>query len=730
VRRHPELTDGLWDSTGRDGTTIIALDPGLPGSSVLAAPLATTPADATTAEQPAHLHGWSLVFLDEAELLRYAARGMDLTAGLGDTQPTRAASSLAQLGSQGWELQFEPEDAATSGWLSIQHAAMGLGATSIVWLLGWIVHTQVTGRRRAEVEVARATASLRDQEQRFRTLAAASPIGIFLTDAQGRVSYTNERLASILGVDRHRLLQSGLWDRLRPGEDAANLLLARLAADPEVEVRCTPPCGPRGRIVSLRASAIVCPDGGITGYTGTAEDVTDQVTAHAQLAEREATNRALAERFAYQARHDTLTGIPNRVQLMERLAAVTAHQTGDLALLLLDLDGFKVVNDTLGHAAGDDLLVIIGQRLSACVRDGDLLVRLGGDEFAVLLEDGRQPQAALRLANRLLDTIQRPIELGRETVTVDASVGLAVHAARTAEPEELLQQADLAMYAAKGAGRGRVEVFDPAMGTATHHRHVLEREHRRALERDELKVAFQPVIELSTGRIEGVEALARWDHPTLGSVSPAEFIPAAEHAGLVALLGQRIRRHALQAGTRWWTDHGISLAINASARELTEPGFAAEVLGELAEHRLPAAALVVEVTESQLATSSTTREELQVLRARGVRVAIDDFGAGYSSLARLRALPVDVLKIDRSFVSDLDEPGGHSLVEAIVHLGGTLGCELIAEGIETPAQAEQLRTVGCTLAQGYLFHRPLTADAVDLLLSCAPSPRTHLVVLP
>lgn len=740
VRRHPELTDGLWHSVDRGGTGVVVLADGLPGSSALVAPLIT---GATVRADGSRLQGWSVVFLDEEAILARVLRGEDLVAtiqpvtdgqpeestgdngaiGTGAPGPSAGASwaqthTQVRLGDHRWELRFTASDPGLGYWLGRRSRALSsaIGLAAIVWLLGWAVHAQRTGRRRAEIEVAQATTSLRDQEQRFRTLAAAAPIGIFLTDATGEVSYANQRLAAILGVPREALLDDGLWRFLQPDATARGRLLSRLAGDPGQSVRCVPITDGEDQVLSLRATAIVGDDGEVTGYTGTAEDVTEQVAAHRQLAEREATNRALADRFAHQARHDALTGVPNRVQLVEQLASLTDAQAGEVALLLLDLDGFKLVNDTLGHAAGDDLLVTISQRLAACLREGDLLARLGGDEFAVLMRDGRQPQAALSLADRLLAQIVRPVELVAERVTVGASIGVAAWTSRGVDPEELLQQADLAMYAAKEGGRGRVELFAPELGTATQHRHVLERELRKALDRDELTLVFQPVVAVATGRTIGVEALARWEHPTLGVVTPDEFIPVAEHTGLTSLLGTRVRHRALQAATRWYAAHRVQVGINVSARELTELGYAQQVLHELAEHDLPTEALVVEVTESQLTTGSTAVEELNVLRAQGVEVAIDDFGAGYSSLARLRTLPADVLKIDRSFVSGLDEPGGRSLVEAIVQLGETLGCELVAEGVETPEQLATLAAVGCDLAQGYFLHRPMPEDAIDNLL--------------
>ena len=757
VRRHPELTAGLWRSVDRDDTTIVSLDAGLPGPSAVVAPLSTDTAGGPRSPTADHtaatsdLHGWSLIFLDEDAILRHATRGEDLlatvrpgpaagteVAGAGPradaahSVPTLDdvdASTRVGLGGTQWQLDFARPTGGVGQWFQRRQASLfsGLSVVAIVWLMGWSINAQMSGRRRAEVAVEQATESLRDQEQRFRTLAAASPIGIFLTDARGQVTYANHRLAAILGVHRQRLLDDGLWTYLQPDPLARGRLLQRLSADPEQAVRCTPITEAEDQALSLRATALVDAEGEVIGYTGTVEDITEQVDAHEQLAEREATNRALADRFAHQARHDALTGIPNRVLLLERLSALnepSEDAAGDLALVLLDLDGFKLINDTLGHAAGDDLLVAISQRLTTCLREDDLLVRLGGDEFAVLLSSGHQPEAALQLADRLLATIQRPVELARETVSVGASLGVAQWTGRGTDPEELLQQADLAMYAAKEAGRGRVELFLPELGTATHHRHTLERELRNALEQDRLEPAFQPVVDVGTGRIVGVEALARWHHPTLGTVPPAEFIPVAEHAGLIPLLGRRIRHRALSAAQRWWTEHAVQTGINVSARELTEPGYAERLLEEITSHHLPTRAVVVEVTESQLATGSTAVEELQVLRTHGVEVAIDDFGAGYSSLARLRTMPVDVLKIDGSFIAALDEPGGGSLVEAVVQLGDTLGYETVAEGVETATQLRFLRTVGCDLAQGYHLHEPLSADTITELLQAGRATAT------
>lgn len=735
VRQHPELPAGLWRGAENGSTTLIELTPGLPARFVLAAPLHGQREAADGADGAASRLGWSLIFVDDEVLLAEALRGSALVATISDgdaTDASRVADPVARdpraatgfertirsgLADHTFEVSYHPVAGSATWWQRYQHIGLGLAVLAIVWLAAWGFHVQVSGRHRAEVEVRRATSTLRAREQQFRALARSSPIGIFLTDGSGAVRFANRRLAEILDVEDDELLGARLWERL--GIDAGGCadLLADLAGDEPRTVTLEPPGTDTRRVIALRAAAVLGKDGEANGYTGTVEDITEQVASHAALAEREAKNRALATRFAHQARHDALTGVPNRLHLTEQLTSTADRPAGSVALLLLDLDGFKLVNDTLGHAAGDELLVDIGERLAACARDDDVLARLGGDEFAFLLRTGEQPRSALALADRLLAAIQRPVTVSGETVTVGASIGVAVTTAETRSPDELLQQADLAMYAAKAAGRGRVELFVPEMGTATHQRHTIERELRSAVDDGGIDVAYQPIVDLTTGAVVAVEALARWNHPALGPISPAEFIPVAEHTGLIEGLGALVRRTAIRDAAGWWRDFGIDLAVNVSAREFAHPAFGDRLRAAAEDGGLPAHALIVELTESQLATNAAAVEDLAELRDRGVRVAIDDFGAGYSSLSRLRALPVDILKIDRTFVAGIAEPGGASFVRAIARLGATLGCQLIAEGIEEPGQVTATAEAGCHLGQGYHFHRPMPADEIAALLA-------------
>lgn len=733
VRRHPELSAGLWQGAESGASNLIELAPGLPGRFVMAAPLHRE--NGGDLDDGARL-GWSLIFIDEEAMLRDALRGSNLVATIQDVDGTdavrvtdpsartsRAAPGMQEtirssLGGHTWEVRFRPVAEGSSLWQRYQHVGLAIGVLAIVWLTAWGFHVQASGRQRAEVEVHRATRTIRAREQQFRALAGASPTGIFLAGPDGAVRFANPRLAEILEVavdDLHGGVR--LWERLGLADADARELLQDLAADQSRVVRLEPPALHHRRVVALRAAVVLGGTDTPEGFTGTVEDITEQVDAHEALAEREARNRVLADRFAHQARHDALTGVPNRLHLLESLEQVGHRPVGSVALLLLDLDGFKVVNDTLGHAAGDQLLVNVSERLAACARDDDVFARLGGDEFAFLLRSGEQPRSALALADRLLAAIERPVTIDGEAVTVGASIGVAVTTPHTSSPDELLQQADLAMYAAKAAGRGRAELFQPEMGTATHQRHTIERELRSAVEHGGLDVAYQPIVDLVSERIVAVEALVRWDHPALGKVAPSKFVPVAEQTGLIEGLGAFVRRRAMAEAVDWWRDSQVRLAVNVSARELARSDFVDIVHAEVVAGDLPPDALILELTESQLATGNTAIEDVARLRGGGIRVAIDDFGAGYSSLSRLRKLPVDILKVDRTFIADIDDPNGASFVRAIARLGTTLGCDLVAEGIETEAQAVAASQAGCRLGQGYHFHRPMPASALSEILA-------------
>ena len=433
----------------------------------------------------------------------------------------------------------------------------------------------------------------------------------------------------------------------------------------------------------------------------------------------EALHRAVDE-ATHQALHDSLTGLPNRALFLDRLGHAQARAqraAGRFALLFIDVDDFKLVNDGLGHLVGDRLLAQAGERICGAVRAPDTVARLGGDEFAVLLEDVTGDDAA-STAQRVLDALTQPFRLpGGHTVHVGASVGLLAGDGRDApSPEELLRDADVAMYHAKSAGKGRVVVFEPGMRLRLQARTELEHELRRAVERDELVVHYQPVVDLDRGRVTGVEALLRWQHPRRGLVPPGEFVPLAEDTGLIVPLGAHVLRTACRDLARW--SEPLVVSVNLSPRQLEDPALLETVRGALRDSGLPAERLVLEITESLLVQEvegSTCR--LEALKGLGVRLAVDDFGTGYSSLAYLSRLPVDTLKIDRAFVAGITSgrsPG--RLAGAIIALAQSLDLSTVAEGVETAEQAAALQAQGASVVQGFAYSPPVPlaglADAV------------------
>jgi diguanylate cyclase (GGDEF)-like protein len=432
----------------------------------------------------------------------------------------------------------------------------------------------------------------------------------------------------------------------------------------------------------------------------------------------------------HQALHDGLTGLPNRALLSERLDAACDRQADGkaVAVLFVDLDDFKGVNDTGGHARGDELLVLVARRLESALRDGDVVARLGGDEFAVLLERVEDRTAAVDVARRVLAELRRPFQLEDRQVVISASVGVALRESPEdgTDPHELLSRADLAMYVSKRRGKNQYEVFDMAMHAALLDRLELESELQQAVHEGQLVVHYQPILSLSDERPVGAEVLVRWQHPTRGLVPPDEFIPLAEQTGLIVPLGEWVLRQSCQQMAHWNASRPgepLYLSVNVSPRQLRS-GIAATVADALAESGLDPRQLVLEVTETAFVDDDAEVDPLHELRALGVRIAVDDFGTGYSSLNYLRRLPVDVVKIDRSFVRELTHGSDdEALVDAIVRLCRALGMVVIAEGVETSGEASVLRGLGVPAAQGYLFARPAEAgDLHQLLGQRTPEP--------
>jgi len=439
-------------------------------------------------------------------------------------------------------------------------------------------------------------------------------------------------------------------------------------------------------------------------------DIERRQTVETRLRERELELQRMAL-------HDPLTGLANRAGLDGRLAE-TVGRRADIALLLIDLDDFKLVNDVHGHAAGDAMLTEFARLLLADVRDGDVAARIGGDEFVVLLTDVPGAEDAVAVAQRILAAAAAaPVRLGTDILPVRASIGVAT--GRDGDtPKELLRRADIAMYQAKHLGTHGVQLHDASMTDRRAADAQLGEDLASALENDELHVLYQPLVGLTDGRPVGVEALVRWQHPRLGVVPPALFIPVAERSGTITAIGLYVLEVACRQASEW---DGLYISVNLSPRQLQEPTLVQDVLGVLARTGLAPERLVLEITESALVDESAGIAKLRALREHGIRVAIDDFGTGYSSLHYLTRLPVDILKIDRSFVAELNgTPEGSGITDAILRLSQVLHLTTVAEGIETAAQAAELQVLGCSTGQGYLFAKPLpAADLLELLVSPA-----------
>jgi diguanylate cyclase (GGDEF)-like protein len=558
---------------------------------------------------------------------------------------------------------------------------------------------------------AEARALVRAQARYNAALAAHSSDAAIVIDSSGRLRGDVRPLATLLGVEVTPDFRDG--DLVRGAgidpDDARKVFAQALAAGGAV-VSAELPRRWRGqelwvgvRLVDLSADPYVA------GVVVHATDITERKRAEQTL--------------AHQAFHDGLTGLANRALFTERIEQALRHNArhGDTAAVVyIDLDGFKAVNDSLGHQAGDVLLQQVAHRLAGSVRAGDTLARLGGDEFAILLEQTADVAEVTAAGERLLAELGKPVRIGRQSVNVSGSVGIAVSDAG-ATSDSLVRDADIAMYAAKTAGRGRVVVFDPAMRAAVVERRGIERELQGALEGGQLRLVYQPVVDLADDRVVGFEALLRWHSPVLGTIPPDRFIPLAEDLDLIGPIGAWVLQEACAVAADWRRRFpaaaDLTMAVNVSAVQLASPDLVGQITGALAASGLPAGALVLEVTETALVRDPEgAAERLAALRALGLRLALDDFGTGYSSLSYLRQFTVDVLKVDRSFIATIDGAELPPIVRGLVELGRTLDLEIVAEGVEDERQRDLLRAARCDLAQGYLFAAPMEADDAGLFL--------------
>ena len=537
---------------------------------------------------------------------------------------------------------------------------------------------------------------------------------VIATDLQGQITYWNHAAEALYGWQADDVV----------GRDIAEIIPMQKTPTQAAEIRQRIAVGElwAGEFVVQRkdgsvfpafvTDSPVCDDDGVPiGMIGVSVDISER--------------KQLEQRLLHQAFHDALTGLPNRNLFLDRTRhALSLSRRNDqaVAVLFLDLDNFKIVNDSLGHDVGDQLLVTVAERILGCLREGDTAARLGGDEFAVLLENLDTAGAAAVVAQRLLEALRSPLNLGGHEMFVTPSIGIAIGTASAELAENLLRDADVAMYTAKRNGRARFEIFEPAMGSTALERLELEQDLRRAIERDELALHYQPVVDLSEGSLAGFEALLRWDHPTRGRIAPDVFIPVAEETGLVVPIGSwalRTACHQLRDWQHAWPDsQGINISVNLSGRQFKEPGLAKLVAQVLRETGLAPGCLNLEITETiMMADEVGTSAVLRELEQLGVTLAIDDFGTGYSSFGMLRHFPVDTLKIDRSFVDELGAGSDDSVIVAgVVGLAHGLGLRVVAEGVETLGQLERLHDLGCDLGQGYYFARPLPAvDATAIV---------------
>jgi len=569
----------------------------------------------------------------------------------------------------------------------------------------------ITERRQAEQ-------ALRQSEERYALAERGANDGLWDWDLAASRVYLSPRWKQMLGLREDELggdpeawfARVHLDDRDRLSADVARHL-AGDTATLEVEHRIRHADG-TWRWVLLRGTAVRDAQGKATRMAGSQTDVTERKEAE--------------EKLLHDALHDAVTGLPNRSLFMDRLRQAMAFQQRkpDLrfAVLFLDVDRFKNINESLGHAMGDRLLVSVGKRLLKCVRPGDTVARLGGDEFALLLTDYGAPEDPARCAERIQAELAPAHDLGGVEVFATASVGIAVAARGYTRPEELLRDADTAMYRAKQLGRARHAVFHPAMHAHARAQLQLETDLYRALERNELRLAFQPIVSLSTGLIAGCEALAEWQHPKRGRIPPAEFIPAAEETGLILPIGEWVLREACKAA-RGFADRlprsaPVAVSVNLSARQLLRAELLEQVRSALQQSGLQPQRMRLEVTESVIMENAGPASLLLAqIKALGVHLLLDDFGTGYSSLSYLHNFRFDTLKLDRSFVARVDTSSKHAeIVRTIVSLSRALGMEVVAEGVETPAQVAQLQILHCDYAQGYHFARPMDAAQLEGLL--------------
>ena len=559
---------------------------------------------------------------------------------------------------------------------------------------------------------------IRESENRFKSLVESANDAIVLTDFEGKIISWNESAETIFGYSQSEASSRCIADLFPNGyHHGYSGNGAQPAIFNEILRSDGKAVGSRGVRkdgsefpLEISLSSWKTHEG--VFYSGIIRDITDR--------------KSLEEQLTQQALHDPLTKLANRVLFRDRiehaLTKIVRNKTS-VAVLFLDLDNFKTVNDSMGHARGDTLLVLVAERLRSSLRGTDTPARLGGDEFAILIEDARHPEDAAFVVDRITEVLRDPFLIDGKEVIISTSIGIAAATTGDENPEELLRNADLAMYKAKAQGKGRSIFFEAEMREALIERLELEENLRGAVENGQLTLSYQPIVELSNDRVMGMEALVRWNHPRQGIIPPGKFIPIAEEIDLIVPIGSWVLEEACRNASQWVSKYSseadLSITVNLSIRQFQQTELVEVVANALAMSGLPPRCLILEITESLMIQNTESMiEKLDELKVLGVKLAIDDFGTGYSSLSYLHRFPIDILKIDKSFVDKIDQGnGGRAVARAIIMMGDSLNLRVIAEGIENPEQIAVLKHLGCELGQGFHFAEPLSAGDMDIYLS-------------
>ena len=568
----------------------------------------------------------------------------------------------------------------------------------------------ITQRKEAE-------AAMKKSEEQFRLTFEMAPIGMAITTLDGKFKRVNQALCDALCYTQEELLQLSFAE-ISHAEDSdihsilEQKLIAGKNSDFQIEKRYV---AKTGRIVDTILKVVIVrdPEGKPLHFNNQIVDITERKYMEKQL--------------LHDALHDALTGLPNRALFMDRLEQQLKKAQNQenylFAVLFLDLDRFKVVNDSVGHLIGDKLLIEIARRLEKSISPTDTVARLGGDEFTILLENIQNQEEATLVAESIYQTLSHPFNLDSHEIFTTASIGIALSDPGYEKPEDILRDADLTMYSAKEQGKARYEIFDSSMRDRALQRLALETDLRRGIEREEFEIYYQPITSLQLGTLSGFEALARWKHPTKGFISPSEFIPVAEETGLIVPLGSWLLKKACTELRNWqlkYPQHPpIKISVNLSGKQFREPQLIEEIDAILTETGLEGKFLKLEITESLLIDNlETVTETILTLRERDIQFSIDDFGTGYSSLSYLHRFPVDTIKIDRSFVTQIQADRENSaIIKAIVTLAHMLDMDVIAEGIETTAQLAQLKLLKCEYGQGFFFSKPLSKERAEALIA-------------